>query len=557
MSAAALAMDAARLFALAPARFGVLMVRARAGPTRDAYLAMLRGLIGVDRPWRRLPMGIDDAALLGGLDLTRTLADGAPVLALGLLAQADGGVLIAPSAERMGAGLAARIAAVLDQGGVQLEREGRSLWRASQFGVIGLDEGEDDESAPAALWERAAFIVSLDGLGHGAFSAAPAALQAPREASASDADIEALCRAASALGVAAIRAPLWALRAARLLAGGRGQAKVAAEDLTHAAGLVFGPRAAVPPEPVDASSPPEPPPDSNAHDAPTDQPIPPEALEDVIVEAARAAAPVALLAMLAQGKTATGAAGQGAAQRSLLRGRPVGAKPGLPRQGACLALLATLRAAAPWQKLRPAKPGRPIALARDDLRVRTYQERSETSVIFVVDASGSAAFARLAEVKGAIEAVLAQAYVSRTHVALVTFRHEGAEIIVPPTRSLARARARLAALPGGGGTPLAAGLEAGLILALGERAKGRSVVLLALSDGRANIARDGGRDRARAQADALAAARRVRAAGLKAVFVDTARWPSADNAAFAAEMGARYAPLPFADAAAMQALAAS
>jgi magnesium chelatase subunit D len=230
---------------------------------------------------------------------------------------------------------------------------------------------------------------------------------------------------------------------------------------------------------------------------------------------------------------------------------------GLPRNGARLALLATLRAAAPWQAIRRAqsKKGAPLRLARDDLRVRRFAERTEASVIFIVDASGSAAFQRLAEVKGAIELILAQAYAARTHVALIAFRKDGAEILAPPTRSLARARALLAGLPGGGATPLAAGLDQGFAVAITERAKGRSVLALVLSDGRANVARDGGRDRARAASDALAAASRFRAAGIAAVVVDTGRWPGPENAALAKAMGARCVSLPFADAAAMKALA--
>jgi magnesium chelatase subunit D len=78
-----------------------------------------------------------------------------------------------------------------------------------------------------------------------------------------------------------------------------------------------------------------------------------------------------------------------------------------------------------------------------DVRVRQFEERSDRAIIFVVDASGSAALARLAEAKGAIELLLGEAYARRDHVALVAFRGDGADILLPPTRSLVQTKRRL------------------------------------------------------------------------------------------------------------------
>jgi magnesium chelatase subunit D len=121
-------------------------------------------------------------------------------------------------------------------------------------------------------------------------------------------------------------------------------------------------------------------------------------------------------------------------------------------------------------------------------------------------------------------------------------------LLLPPTRSLARAKRSLAGLPGGGGTPLAAGLDATFVLADLIRRKGQTPTVVLLTDGRANVARDGGQGRPRAVEDAMNAAKQLRAAGIAGVLVDTSPRPGPPGAQLASEMGARYLPLPHADA---------
>jgi len=162
---------------------------------------------------------------------------------------------------------------------------------------------------------------------------------------------------------------------------------------------------------------------------------------DQLIEAAAAAIPPGLLEAIAAGRTRRGTgSGGGARHQSPLRGRPLAARQGLPNGGARLALIDTLRAAVPWQALRrqegTAGPG--LRILKDDVRVRRFEARSASVTIFAVDASGSAAFSRLAEAKGAVELLLAQAYVKRTEVALVAFRGTEAQLLLPPTRSLTR-----------------------------------------------------------------------------------------------------------------------
>ncbi|MGB5830747.1 MAG: VWA domain-containing protein, partial [Thiohalocapsa sp.] len=218
----------------------------------------------------------------------------------------------------------------------------------------------------------------------------------------------------------------------------------------------------------------------------------------------------------------------------------------------------TLRAAAPWQRLRRAEresAGKGadilVEVRHDDFRVTRYKQRSETTTIFVVDASGSAALHRLAEAKGAVELLLADCYVRRDRVAMIAFRGPGAELLLPPTRSLVRAKRGLAGLPGGGGTPLACGIDAAVDLADGVQRRGGTPVVVLLTDGRANVTRDGIGGRAQATEDATSSARAFRVAELKALVVDMSPRPRPDAEKLAREMGAVYLPLPHANAAAL------
>ncbi len=200
--------------------------------------------------------------------------------------------------------------------------------------------------------------------------------------------------------------------------------------------------------------------------------------------------------------------------------------------------------------MRAGAPSR-VEVRQDDFRITRLKQHCRTTMIFVVDASGSAALHRLAEAKGAVELLLAECYVRRDRVALIAFRGQGADLLLPPTRSLVRAKRSLAGLPGGGGTPLAAGIHAAELLADLVQRSGDTPVLVLLTDGRANIARDGSPARPRAEEEALAAATRVRVSGVSALLIDTAPRAQAQAGRLAAQMGARYLPLPHADAAAL------
>jgi magnesium chelatase subunit D len=560
------------------------------------------GIAEPPRPWRRMPPGITEGRLIGGLDLAATLVAGRPVAERGLLAEADGGVLVVPMAERLGASTAAQIGAALDSGEVIVERDGIARRAPARFACVLLDEGIDDERAPTALADRLAFKLDLAAILPRAIGeedrltlTEPTISRVAGEILVPDDVVSALCAAGLAFGVPSLRIATLALRAAKASARLAGRGAVEEEDVSLAAALVIAPRATTVPaaraEP-DESEPdgqardeqtddesfedqgeapepdaPEPPPedgaDQDSGNADEDVLRDPQALTDRLVEATRAAIPAGLLAELgaaAAGPATPGATGRaGAARQSAKRGRPAGVRRGMPGHGVRLAVVETLRAAAPWQRLRrarmPASTANRVLVRREDFRVGRYKQKSETMTLFVVDASGSAALHRLAEVKGAVELILAECYVRRDSVALIAFRGAGAELILPPTRSLVRAKRALAGQAGGGGTPLARAIDASLLVIEAAARRGQTPVAVFLTDGKANIGRSGRPGRAEAEADALAAAQAFhasQAAGKCAALVlDIAPRPGEAARRLATAMGARYIPLPYADARAM------
>jgi magnesium chelatase subunit D len=118
---------AAALLAVDPLGLGGAVLRAGPGPMRDAWLDHMKALLPAGAPLRRVPAGIEDERLFGGLDLAATLKAGRPLASRGVLAESDGGLVILAMAERLGAETAGRIAQVLDRGAVEMEREGFRL----------------------------------------------------------------------------------------------------------------------------------------------------------------------------------------------------------------------------------------------------------------------------------------------------------------------------------------------------------------------------------------------------------------------------------------------
>ena len=578
----------AALFAVDPVGLGGVALRSPACENRDQWLALLKSLLPAQTPLRRVPLNINDTALLGGLDLGATLQAGKPIALKGLLSQADGGVLVLAMAERMSLSSAARFGSVLDTCMVALQRDGLDTSAKASLGLVALDEGaSDDEQMPAGLADRLAFRLLMgaqDEDEEGPEWTPQEVLNARgrlSQVTIDDEAVQALCAAALALGIDSLRASVFAVRVARAAAALAGSLTVEEEHTAVAARLVLAPRAtrlppAAAPEneaqdtPAETEdSPPEPPPDANSPDAENqdgsnsdedqeEELALPENLAELVLEAAQAAIPSGLLASLKIGqlqRAKTPSSGSaGALQKNALRGRPVGARKGEPRAGQRINVLETLRAAAPWQKLRQRQQAlsggqkQRIVVRKEDFHVTRFRQSGQTTTVFVVDASGSSALNRLAEAKGAVELLLADCYVRRDSVAVLAFRGQTAELILPPTRSLARAKRSLAGLPGGGGTPLAHAIDASMLLADQLRKKGETPIVVLLTDGKGNIARDGRPGRAQAATDALAAATEMRLRGFSTLLVDTS--PQAQEAAknLAQTMGAQYLALPYAGA---------
>lgn len=532
IAVAALATDPAGLHGIA--------LRDRPGPVRDAVLDLLGNLF--DTPVLRLPGTLDAGALGPGLDLGETLRTGREIVREGLLSRAAGCVLLVPMAERMATGTAASLAAALDG-------------PTAPIPVL-LDEGaEPDETAPEVLTDRLAISLSLDGMPmselkmpvYGPEEVAAARTRLAQGIATGDAD-RVLAHLAASLGISSLRAPLLALRLAKDLAALEGADKVTETHVSLATMLCLAPRATVLPaaeeDPQDAP----PPPDNDQTDDRQERSTEQGQLEDRVLDAVAAALPDLALTG-GQQRGGTGSTGAGDRKKSATHGRPIRSRPGKP-EGRRLDLFATLLSAAPWQPLRrKAAPERDsLIVTPDDFRIKQYDRPSESVLIFLVDASGSQAAARMSEAKGAVELMLAEAYRRREKVALIAFRGTGAELILPPTRSLLQAKRRLSVLPGGGPTPLATALVAGRELALQIRRRGATPYIVALTDGRGNIALNGEPGRAQAAEDQAIAARSIAAEGITSALIDTANRPQADAQALARAMDARYLPLPRADA---------
>jgi magnesium chelatase subunit D len=210
--------------------------------------------------------------------------------------------------------------------------------------------------------------------------------------------------------------------------------------------------------------------------------------------------------------------------------------------GPDIALDATIRAAAIHQKDQLGELA--IKIEMSDLREKVRERRMGTTVLFVVDASGSmGAQQRMTAVKGAILSLLIDAYQKRDRVGLVAFRGSGAEVLLSPTSSVELARTSMQSLPVGGKTPLAHGLFTGLEVLKRELMINHHTIprMILISDGKANVSMGSGSP----LDDAKEVASRIRDAGISSLVIDSEQNFISFGLAqsLSAEMGGRYLKL--------------
>ncbi len=567
------------LLAVEPRLRGVVF----AGSAGSGKSSLARGArdLRPDAPFVELPLGTDEEGLLGGIDLDATLQAGRRVVRPGLLARANGGILSIDAFNLLAESSSNALLAAIEEGEIRVEREGLSLRAPTQFALIG--SYDPDEGPPRAhLLDRVGLIVQVPPVGAAAarseivrrhLGAAPgqwddeievlrglidmAREQLPQVKISDDQQRE-LIAAAIAFGVQGQRVDLFAVLAARASAAVSLRDDVQREDLELAVRLVIMPRATqrpapppqAPEEQEDEAGPP-PPEAESEQDSDSDATPEPQPVEELF-EALAVELPDALdsLAFAPQRR------GRGGSRGSTFgkRGRHVASVPGEVR-GQRIDIVATLRAASRWQRVRP-RTDRRVAIRKDDVRVRRFKSKAGSLFLFAVDASGSMALNRMREAKGAVYALLEQAYVHRDQVALVSFRGQSAELMLPPTASVELVRRAVDLLRTGGGTPLAATLLTCMDVADKARRRGlRNIVLVLLTDGRANIGLRA--DRAGVDAEVKQLAAGVAASGISSLVVDTQRSFVSQGSAsrLAGWLGGRHLYLPGASGATIAAAA--